>query len=383
MVADPLPLARMREHWSLDPGISQLNHGSFGAVPNAVRAAQRRWQADFDANPTGFVDDRYQTELDATRRVLGDFVGANTEGLVFVTNATAGVAAVVGSLRLEPGDEVVITDHTYNAVRNIVDVATSTARGRMVTASIRFPGASVDQAAEAVVSVVTDRTRLVIVDHITSPTALVLPVDRIVRALEPAVPVLIDGAHAPGMLPLAVDRLGASFYTGNLHKWVCAPPGAAFLQVEDRHRHTVRPPVVSHGWNTPDRERSLFHRLFDWTGTFDPSAWLSVPTAIELMAGLHVDGWPGVMKENRALALAARDLLCDRLGIEPPAPDEMIGSMAALPVGPRPEMAERLRRQGIVVPFPPWPSPDTHLVRVSAQRYNSLAEYDRLAEALG
>lgn len=373
----------MRQHWSLDPDVVQLNHGSYGAVPTAVRAVQRRWQADFDANPTGFVQDRYRGALDEARRTLGDFVGADTDGLVFVPNATSGVAAVVGSLRLQPDDEIVITDHTYNAVRNIVDVATSMVGGRMITASIRLPDASPDQAAEAVLAAVTERTRLVIVDHITSPTALVLPVKQIVRRLEPDVPVLIDGAHAPGMLSLAVDELGASFYTGNLHKWVCAPPGAAFLVVADRYRYTIRPPVISHGWNTPDEERSLFHRLFDWTGTFDPSAWLSVPAAIEVMASMHPDGWPGVMAANHALALDARNLLCERLGIEPPAPDEMIGSMAALPVGPRPGMAERLRRQGIVVPFPPWPSPDTNLVRVSAQLYNTLDEYERLAQALG
>lgn len=373
----------MRHQWSLDPNIVQLNHGSFGAVPNAVRDEQRRWQAEFDANPTGFVTDRYQQELDAARRTLGKFIGADTNSLVFMSNATAGVAAVVGSLRLDSGDEIVITDHTYNAVRNIVDLATSMAGGRMVTASIRFPDASPDQAVEAVLAAVTERTRLVIVDHVTSPTALVLPVNQIVRRLEPDVPVLVDGAHAPGMLPLAIDDVGASFYTGNLHKWVCAPPGAGLLVVTDRYRYTIRPPVISHGWNTSDGERSLFHRLFDWTGTFDPSSWLSVPAAIEVMAGMHPNGWPGVMTANHALALEARNLLCERLGTEPPAPDEMIGSMAALPVGPRPGMAERLRRQGIVVPFPPWPTPDTHLVRVSAQLYNTLDEYERLADALG
>lgn len=373
----------MRQHWSLDPDIVQLNHGSFGAVPNEVRTEHRRWQSEFDANPTGFVTDRYQQELNAARRALGAFIGADPAGLAFVSNATSGVASVVGSLGLDPGDEIVVTDHTYNAVRNIVDVATSMAGGWMVKASIAFPSASPDQAVEAVLGAVTERTRLVIVDHVTSPTALVLPVDRIVAALEPEVPVLVDGAHAPGMLPLSVDELGASFYTGNLHKWVCAPPGAAFLAVADRYRHIVRPPVVSHGWNTPDGERSMFHRLFDWTGTFDLSAWLSVPTAIEVMAGLHPDGWSGVMEANHSLALEARDLLCDRLGIEPPAPDQMIGSMAALPVGPRPGMAERLRRQGLVVPFPPWPAPDTHLVRVSAQRYNTIDDYEQLARALG
>jgi isopenicillin-N epimerase len=218
---------------------------------------------------------------------------------------------------------------------------------------------------------------------VTSPTALVFPIERIISTLEPEIPVLVDGAHAPGMLPLDLAGLGASYYAGNLHKWVCAPKGAGFVVVADHLRDSVRPTVISHGWNTSRDTRSKFHQLFDWTGTFDPSAWLAVPDSLAFMSQLDADGWEGVMAANRQLALAARDLLAGRLGIEPPVPDSMIGSMAALPLdGARPGLAERLRRKGIVAAIPPWPSSDRFLLRVSAQRYNSIDEYERLADAV-
>ena len=185
------------------------------------------------------------------------------------------------------------------------------------------------------------------------------------------------------MLPLDLDGLRASYYTGNLHKWVCAPVGSAFLAVAERHRETIRPTVISHGWNTPRGDASMFHRLFDWTGTFDPSAWLSVPTTIETMGALDPGGWPGVMDANREMALAARDLLCRRLDIAIPAPDSMIGSMAAIPLTmARPGLASRLREQGIVTAITAWPTPDAAVLRVSAQRYVASDEFERLAAAI-
>lgn len=373
----------MIDRWVLDPQATHLNHGSFGATPRAVLDTQRRFQDRFEANPTGFIEDHYQEELDRARTRLAAFVGADPASLAFVTNATTGVASVVGSLELAPGDEILTTDHAYNACRNIIDVSAAQAGATVTIAPIAFPDASPDQAAEAVLSRVTGRTRLVVIDHVTSPTALVLPIERILAELEPHVPVLVDGAHAPGMLPLNLGGLGASYYTGNLHKWVCAPKGAGFLDVAERHRGSVRPPVISHGWNTPRGDASLFHRLFDWAGTFDPSAWLAVPAALNEMASMDPDGWPGVMRANRELTLAARDLLCERLSIDRPAPDDMIGSMAAVPLAAAtPGLARRLRSQAIVATIPEWPRPGSFVLRVSAQRYNTINDYERLADAL-
>jgi isopenicillin-N epimerase len=373
----------MHYHWALDRHVVHLNHGSYGATPRVVLDAQRRWRDLLEENPTGFFDDRYQGALDEARAGLAEFVGYDPEGLAFVTNATSGVAAVVNGLQLAEGDELLITDHAYNACRNTVVAAATRAGADVVTASIPFPGASPQEAVEAVLSRVSARTRLVLVDHVTSPTALILPVEPIIAALEPDVPVLVDGAHAPGMLALDLRALGASYYAGNLHKWVCAPKGAGFLAVAAAHRDSVRPTVISHGLNRPRDHSSMFHRLFDWTGTFDPTAWLSVPAALEMMAGLDVDGWPGVMAANRRLALEARNLLVNRLKVAAPAPDDMLGSMAAIPLdGAKPDLGHRLRAAGIVALVSGWPGPDDAVLRVSAQRYNALDEYERLAAAV-
>jgi isopenicillin-N epimerase len=290
---------------------------------------------------------------------------------------------VVGSLPLSPGEAVVTTDHGYNACRNILDENAIRSGAEVVVASIPFPGTSPDAVFDAVMGHVTDATRLVVVDHVTSPTGLVFPVERIIAELEPEVPVLVDGAHAPGMLPLELDALGASFYAGNLHKWVCAAKGSAFLWVGARHRDSIQPTVISHGWNTPREGANRLHSLFDWTGTFDPSAWLSVPSALETMAGMDVGGWPGVIAANHDLALSARNVLCERLDISPPAPESMIGSMVALPLPTKdPALADRLRTAGIVTLVSDWPSSDQQVLRVSAQRYNTLDEYQTLATAI-
>ncbi len=373
----------MRYHWTLDRHVSHLNHGSFGATPRVVLDAQRRWRDEFETDPTGFITDRYFPELDKVRNIVAKFVGADPAGLALVTDATNAVASVVGSLPLAPGDEVVTTDHAYNACRNILDENASRTGATVVVAPIMFPDTSPDLVFDSVMARVTDATRLVVIDHVTSATGLVFPVARLLAELEPDIPVLVDGAHAPGMLPLSLDSLGASFYAGNLHKWVCAAKGSAFLWVAARHRDAIQPTVISHGWNTPREGANRLHRLFDWTGTFDPSAWLSVPSALETMASLDEEGWPGVMEANRELAVAARRVLCERLDIPPPAPESMIGSMAAVPLAKRdPNLADRLRAAGIVTLVSEWPDPGHQVLRVSAQRYNTLDEYEQLATAI-
>ena len=204
---------------------------------------------------------------------------------------------------------------------------------------------------------------------------------------------LVDGAHAPGMLPLDLRTLGAAYYAGNLHKWVCAPKGAAFLYVRENRRGGVRPVVISHGANATREDRSRFHLEFDWPGTFDPTAWLSVPEALRFIPSLVEGGWPEVMRRNRTLALQARDILCDTLGIPHPAPDDMLGSMAAIPLPDGnattatslygdPLQDALLFEEKIEVPIAPWPNPGNRVLRVSAQLYNTVDEYRRLAEAV-
>ena len=387
--------------WALDPDITHLNHGAFGSCPRPVLEVQRRWRDEMEADPNRFFLERYEPALDAAREALAAFLDADPAGLVFVRNATEGVNAVLRSLEPElgPGDEIMVTDHAYNACRNAVEATAERTGARVAVASVPFPIESGDQVVRAVLDRVGDRTRLAMIDHVTSPTALVFPIETLVAALEPLVPVLVDAAHAPGMVALSVDGLGASFTAGNCHKWLCAPKGAGFLHVRADHRERVVPLVISHGWNRvfPPTENRL-HALFDWTGTHDPSAWLSVPEAIRTVGGMLPGGWPEIMARNRALALEGRDVLCAALGIAPPAPDEMIGAMAALPLPlgaaassdpaqpsgwAEDPLADTLRhRWRIEVPVMSWPAPPHRLVRISAQLYNRPDDYGRLAEAL-
>jgi len=268
------------------------------------------------------------------------------------------------------------------------------AGARVVVAPVPFPLEAPDQALAAILGRVGPRTRLALVDHVTSPTGLVLPIDRVVSELSArGVDALVDGAHAPGMVPLDLHALGAAYYAGNCHKWLCAPKGAGFLHVRRDRQAGVRPLVISHGANSRRTDRSRFRLEFDWTGTADPTAYLAVPEAIRYMGSLLPGGWPALMAHNRGTALAARDRLCAALGIPPPAPDSMIGSLAAVPLPPgfppAPDGNERdplhtvlFERFGIEVLVFTWPALAARILRVSAQLYNTPADYERLADAL-
>lgn len=374
--------------WLLDPDVTHLNHGSFGAAPIRVLQEQSDWRRRMETNPVRFFDEEYRPALNQVRGRLAGFLGSEESRTVFVDNATTGVNSVLASLPLESGDEIVVTDHEYNACRNAAEAWGTRTGAAVVQVEIPYPPASPKVVVERIMEAVNSRTRLVVVDHVTSPTALVLPVEAIVAALEPEVPVLIDGAHAPGMLPLDLGSLGASFYVGNLHKWVCAPKGAGFLVVADRYAESVRPLVISHGWNTRSPGEPVLHALFDWTGTDDPSARLSVAAAIDTMANAHPDGWDGVRSANHTLVMEGRRIVVDALGLDPGPGEDWIGSMAALelPGEPEPdvivdELTSRLRHNHAVeVPVFSWKG--RRMLRLSAQRYNRLDDYRRLVDAL-
>ena len=293
--------------WCLDPSVSHLNHGSFGATPATVLEAQQRWRDRLESNPTRFMLEQYQPALDRARHQVAAFVGAEPAGLAFVNNATAGVNAVLRSLEatLRPGDEIVITDHGYNACRNAATVTAARTGARVVLAAVPFPVDGPDAVIDSIMEAVTGRTRLLLIDSVTSPTALVIPVTELVAALEPDVAVLVDAAHAPGMIDFDVTAIGASYITGNCHKWMCAPKGSAFLYVREDRRSRIYPAVISHGYNGAwPAEGGHLHTQFDWTGTDDPSAWLAVPDALDAVGTLRPDGWEGVRRSNRDLCLA-------------------------------------------------------------------------------
>lgn len=384
----------LRRHWLLDPDITFLNHGSFGATPAAVLERQSGLRRQMEAEPVRFFVRELEPLLDAARIELAAFIGADPEGLAFVPNATAGVNAVLRSLDLDMHEEILITTQEYNACRNAVEYVAAVAGARVVVVDVPFPIGSPEEVIERVLAGVTPRTRLLLIDHVTSQTALILPVERIVAAMrERGIETLVDGAHAPGFLPLDVRAVGAAWYTGNLHKWVCAPKGSAFLYSRSDRRASVRPVSISHGANSARTDRSRYLIEFDWTGTYDPTGWLSVPDSIRLLGSLAEGGWPALMSRNRALALTGRDILCDLLGIPSPAPDAMLGAMAAVPLpdgtltaAPAlygdPLQDRLLFEHRIEVPIVPWPGPPKRLLRISAQLYNERADYERLAEAL-
>ena len=384
-----------RAHWTLDPDVVFLNHGSFGACPRAVLAEQAQIRAEIEREPVRFLGREIEGRLDAVRAELAPFLGAAPEDLAFVQNATTGVNAVLRSLELGPGDEVLITDHGYNACNNAAQFVCERAGARCAVARVPFPLGSPDEVLEGILAGVTPRTRLVLVDHVTSPTGLVLPLARLVAELrERGVETLVDGAHAPGMVPLDLDALGAAYSTGNAHKWMCAPKGAAYLHVRRDLQDAVRPTVISHGANQRREGRSRFRLEFDWVGTGDPSAVLALPAVLRFVRELLPGGWGELRAKNRALALEGRAILLAALGSEAPAPESMIGALASVPL-PDPAPGERPGTDGldplqvrlweehrIEVPLHAWPGPGKRLIRISAQLYNEPDDYRRLAAAL-
>ena len=392
-VPAPPPQAPLRRHWALAPDLVFLNHGAFGACPVAVLDLQRELRGMMEASPVEFLHRRYDERMAAGRLALARFLGARPCDLVPVANATTAVNAVARSWKLEPGDRILTTSHDYNACRNALEVVATRAGAEVTVADLPFPVGSDDEAVAAVMAAVTPRTRYAMIDHVTSGSALVLPVGRIVGELESrGIRVLVDGAHAPGMLDPDLSELGASWYCGNLHKWPCAPKGCAFLWAREDMQETLQPAVVSHGNNTPRSGYTAFQDRFDWPGTWDPTPWMCLAPVLEFVGGLLPGGWDAVREHNRSLVREARRLLLDRLGVEAPCPEEMLGSMATVPLPDRfqpvtfggPVAPEQLRLYHdfrIEVPFVRCNG--VRCFRISAHLHNRIEEYAYLADCIG
>ena len=384
-----------RRHWALDPAIAYLNHGAFGACPSEVIRYQREIQDEMEREAVQFMLRRLEPLLDESRAALGSFVGASPEDLAFVPNATTGVNAVLRSLAFREGDELLTTSQEYNACANALRFVAERSGARVVIADVPFPIASSDVVLERVMEKVSERTRLVLLDHVTSPVGIILPIEQLARELNGrGIETLIDGAHAPGMLPLNLEAIGATYYTANCHKWICAPKGAGFLWVRRDRQAEIRPTTISHGANSPRTDRSRFHIEFDWCGTQDFSPFIAVKRALEFIASLVPGGWAEVMRRNHELVLIGRKKLCEVLGIEAPAPESMLGSVAAVPLPDsqtstkwtwpyfEPRQDELFFQHRVEVPLFAFPAPPKRLLRISAQLYNEEREYERLAEGL-
>ena len=380
------------KHWTLEPGLDFLNHGSFGACPRPVLEAQTELRARLERQPVQFLVRELEPLLDEARAALGAFVGADPDDLVLVPNATTAVNTVLRSLELQPGDEIVTTDHVYNSCRNALRWQEE--RGvKVLYARVPWPIAGPFQVIDPVMAAVGERTRLLLIDHITSPTGLVFPVGELVRRLAArGVDTLVDGAHAPGMLPLDLRALGAAYYTGNCHKWLCTPKGSAFLHVRRDRQDRIKPIAYGHGLNSRRTDRGPFRLQHDWIATDDPTAVLCIPAALQFFASLLP--WPQLMARNHDLAVAGRRLLLEALRLPAPAPEFMLGSLAAVPlpdaeVPPsragvfwHPLQKQLLLQHRIEVPVMTFPAPPRQLVRIAAQLYNSLEQFERLGQAL-
>lgn len=377
-------MSDLRDLFLLRPDVVFLNHGSFGACPREVFAEYQRLQAELEAEPVDFLHTARSlpARLAGARDALAAFVGARRDDLVFVPNATWGGNVVARSLALAAGDEVLTTDHEYGAMERAWEFACGKAGARLVRAELPLPLGDPQEVVEAVWARVTPRTRVLALSHVTSPTALVLPVAGLVaRARAQGILSFIDGAHAPGLLPLDLDALGADFYTGNCHKWLLSPKGAGFLHVRAAAQDLVEPLAVSWGWHADAPGPSRFIDEHEWTGTRDPSACLAVPAAL---AFRHRHAWDDVSARCRDLALAARGaLLAELRTAAPAAADPWLTQMVAVPLPPvdGARLGAALRgRHGIEVPVTshagrPW-------LRVSVQAYNSQRDIDLLLDAL-
>jgi isopenicillin-N epimerase len=394
---EPSGSPRSRLHpWGLDPDVVHLNHGAFGACPLPVLEHQSELRRRLEADPSDFLVRRLEAELDAARGALGAFLDGDPDCIAFLANATSGVNAVLRSLELEPGSDLLVTDHAYTACRNALEHAAQRAGARVVRVALPFPLQSASELAATLLEAVTPRTRLALVDHVTSPTALVLPLAELLPALRArGVLSLVDGAHAPGSLPLSLTALDPDYYAGNCHKWLCAPKGAGFLYARAELRDQVRPNVISNGASMPTARRPRFRNEFDWQGTLDPTPWLCVPEAIRCVGALLPGGWPALIARNHALALEARRTLCAALGTTPPAPDALLACMASLPLpavdGAAPAASREERdplesalfaKHRIQVPVLAAPPRLPRLLRVSAHLYNRSEDYVALADAL-
>lgn len=344
-----------------------MNHGSFGATPLSVRQAQNDWRDRMEAQPTRFMS-QLPGLLRAAADRLGAFLGANGPDIAFVDNATTGCNAVLRSLTLLPGDEILVLSHGYGAVRNTVRFVAERAGARITEAPVPFPAFDDTAMVAAVAAALTPRTRLAVIDHITSHSALVLPAARIVTACRAAgVPVLIDGAHAPGQIDVDLTAIGADYYTGNAHKWLCAPKGSAFLWVNPERQAGLHPTTISHGYGDG------FLAEFDWTGTRDPSAALSVPAALDFHARL---GGAALRARNIALAAQGAAVIAHRLNTETVATGGAMGLVRLPWNGPPLSLRARLLAAGTDAPVHALGG--ANWLRLSAFAYNDLDNFVRL-----
>jgi isopenicillin-N epimerase len=367
----------VRRLWLLDPEVAHCNHGSFGAVPGPVLARQNEFRAGMAANPMRWFHRELPGLVTEARAEVAGFLGAGPDEIAFVTNVTTGISAIMQSLDLRPGDEVLSTNHVYGSVSSALDRLCARTGAVRVTAQVPVE-CSDDEVTAIVAEHCRENTALVVIDQITSATARRFPIEAVAKvAHQVGAAVVIDGAHAPGMLPVDVPQIGADFWVGNLHKWPCAPAGTGVLWVAEPWRERILPLVVS------GNERAGFPAAFDRVGTNDLSAWLAAPSALQLLGAL---GWDRIRTHNEALVHWAQSTVADVLGTperelrhDPglslavvPLPSGLADNRAAAQA-----LQDHMAGIGVEMQLPIWNGRGT--IRLSAHAYNSPSDYERMA----
>jgi isopenicillin-N epimerase len=381
----------MLRHWDLDPSITYLNHGTVGVTPRRVLLRQQQIREEIERQPSKFLLRDYSGLVGLPRgepplvrqaaAIVAAFVNADAQDVVFVDNATTGVNAVLRSVAIDAGDEILLTDHNYGATAKVAAFVARQRRAELRTVRVPYPGFTAQALLEAIARAITTRTRIAVIDHITSESALLFPLKAIVDLCRArGVPVLVDGAHAPGVVPVDLQTLGAHYYTANLHKWAHAPRGCGFLWARRDRQIDLHPPVISWGLDQG------YTAEFDWVGTRDPSAWLAAPEGISFVHELGIDA---VWRYNHALAWRAARLLTERWGTQLPCAEHDVAFMATVPL---PDALGRTAGDAAAVRdallFEDRIEVQVHAAhgqlwaRVSAQVYLELSDVERLASAV-
>lgn len=367
-----------------------LNHGSFGACPRPVFEAYQRWQLDLERQPVEFLGRKLTELMRAPRIALAAELGTSEHNIVGLTNATTGLNIVAQSLDLQPGDQILTTDHEYSALEKTWAYVARRTGAEIVVVNVPLPLASEEQFTDTIIAGMTDRTRVLFLSHITSPTALLFPIERsIAEARKRGIWSVIDGAHTPGHIPLDLDAMGADFYSGNCHKWLMSPKGSAFLYARPEVQGLLNPLVISHGWTKDSQEagakggfgNSPFIDGIEMQGTRDPAPWLTVPAALDYR---RENDWTSVADHCRQLAQDTARRLGERTGLAPlSSPEFCAPQMVAMPI---PECdvdwlkVALIEKHNIEIPVFRWQ--DKCIARVSVQGYNSRPQMDLLIEAL-
>jgi isopenicillin-N epimerase len=384
-VSDKQIMSSLREYFLIDPDVIFFNHGSFGAAPRPVFESYQRWQLELERNPVKFIGRRAPALMEEARHALGAYLHTDGDNVIYVTNATFGMNVILRSMKLGPGDEVLTTDHEYGAINTTWNFMAEKLGFRYINHHIPLPVTTAEDFVETLWQGVTPRTRVISLSHITSPTALIFPVELVCkRAREAGIITVIDGAHAPGQIPLNLDEIGADYYVGNLHKWVCAPKGSGFMYARPEMQPALEPLVVSHGWKYDPAKRGSFVSIQQSQGTRDLAAFLAVPDAIRFQ---QEHDWDRVRAECHGLAEVAQMRMCEAFDLQPySAPDAQPAwwsQMVAIPL-PKIDLGKLgkhlLDDLHMEIPIFSWQ--DHPLARLSVQAYNTPAEVDTLVRAV-